>query len=579
MTDGLYEAYEAWTHRPAKVNEDIAHLVAKEIKDSTEFHLVAQRVVEKVKNVFLQSCKTEKHIGRLDDITLIVRNFGFPHLSHSQSHPDVAQSKPQPTMPATAPVVHGASQASNMFFNPTTTSSQNLPYYHDVPPTRQPGPYIEFSATSLPPSMLEGRSQAGYGNVQQPPYQTNAQPYDNGTMSMGGGGFIPEPGSPDYQRQTGYVNSGTASQGGYPPANIGTVGQGGYVQTNTTNTGQGGYVRTNDYGYSVHGPLSNLQRENFDYRPQPQRQHQSVAPSSSYPAMSQLFMRDRQQSVPVVTTNYGSHRYQHSTQRPSSSGMTNPRRNQEYYENTNPLNTDQIQSESSSSRSSTYENVKPHSRDTSAIEQADYYEEQLREKVHKVGLHDTPQKPNVSSTATEKKTPPSTVANTASSSAYTPTASTYTPSASTYTPPEGRKTPVAAAEATTPVAELQAREKMTRRDSDLENYELYGWSVEDEKSLYDTLKEEELEKPAPVVEPKFFTKVEPPIEATPPSQTVPATLPPADDEETMVVDLNEIGEFETEPSDHESEDVDGEVRACVKFSTTFPEISWDDIKV
>ena len=76
MTNGLYEAYEAWTHQPAKVNEDIAHLVAKEIRDSTDTNLVAQRVVEKVKNVFIQSCKTEKHIGRLDDITLVVTAFG-----------------------------------------------------------------------------------------------------------------------------------------------------------------------------------------------------------------------------------------------------------------------------------------------------------------------------------------------------------------------------------------------------------------------------------------------------------------------------------------------------------------------
>ena len=89
MSDGLYEAYETWTGRPLRVNEDIAHLVAEEMKKSSDLSVVAQNVVEKVKHLFRSACKDGKRSGRLDDITLIVRNFGYPMaIPHTQSYPD-----------------------------------------------------------------------------------------------------------------------------------------------------------------------------------------------------------------------------------------------------------------------------------------------------------------------------------------------------------------------------------------------------------------------------------------------------------------------------------------------------------
>ena len=89
MSDGLYEAYETWTGRPFHVNEDIAHLVAEEMKKSSDLSIVAQNVVEKVKHLFRSACKEGKRSGRLDDITLIVRNFGYPMaVPHTRSYPD-----------------------------------------------------------------------------------------------------------------------------------------------------------------------------------------------------------------------------------------------------------------------------------------------------------------------------------------------------------------------------------------------------------------------------------------------------------------------------------------------------------
>ena len=609
MTDGLYEAYEAWTHRPAKVNEDIAHLVAREIKETTEFHLVAQKVVEKVKTVFLQSCKTEKQIGRLDDITLIIRNFGYPHLSHSRSHPEVQQSTSHSTIPATAPVMHETTQANNVFFNPTT-SSQNLPYFSNVP-TQQSDPYQDYSAASLPPSMLGGVSQTGgYSSAQQQPYPNNAQPsyMGNGAVSMGGGGFYPEPNvHPEYTRQGGYTSTGT---------------------------GQSGYTQTNDW-YSSQGPLSNAQVASYGYRQQSHNlphtassqhpphasssqhrplaassqhppvgssQHPPLAPTASYPIMSHpQHMGDRQQSVPAVKTQYrGDPPYSYQQQWTNSSQVppTDYRRVREY-ENTNPLGTDHTQNEQSASRSSVYENVHLPPQDTPPSEHLDYSAEQLEEKVQKMSIIDTPQKQNESSRTAEKKSPPATPAITPSTSAYTPSTSAYTPptgrtpTSAAYPPPAGRKTPIPTTEVTTPVAEEETTPKLTRRDSEAENLMLYGWSVNDssptshtdkDKNQYDTLREDDIPKPTPVAEPKFFTKVEPPVEATPPSQNIPMTLQPEEggDEDvgTIDVDMKDVeGDFEAEPSDHESEDFDGDIRSCVKFSTDFPDISWDDIKV
>ena len=47
------------------------------------------------------------------------------------------------------------------------------------------------------------------------------------------------------------------------------------------------------------------------------------------------------------------------------------------------------------------------------------------------------------------------------------------------------------------------------------------------------------------------------------------------DHETITFDLS--AELQ-EPSDHEGEDVDGQIKAYVKFADTFPDIGWDEIE-
>ena len=106
MSDGLYEAYEAWTHRPLMVNEDIAHLVAQEMKKTSDISVVAQNVVENVKSLFCTSCRDGRRPGRLDDITLIVRNLGYPTpIPHTHSYPGRLSSISQ--TPSNAPMGGG----------------------------------------------------------------------------------------------------------------------------------------------------------------------------------------------------------------------------------------------------------------------------------------------------------------------------------------------------------------------------------------------------------------------------------------------------------------------------------------
>lgn len=97
MSDGLYEAYEAWTRHPSLVNQDIAHLIANEIKQTTDIiSVVAQNVVEKVKKLFCTTCQRDQCSGQLDDITLIVRNFGFDSMAMASHTLDFSSGELHP---------------------------------------------------------------------------------------------------------------------------------------------------------------------------------------------------------------------------------------------------------------------------------------------------------------------------------------------------------------------------------------------------------------------------------------------------------------------------------------------------
>ena len=78
MSDGLYDAYQSYTQRPAFVNQDLGYLIAHEMKQSTDITTVAQNVVENVKQLYRSMCKKTRHKGRIDDIMLVIRNLHPP---------------------------------------------------------------------------------------------------------------------------------------------------------------------------------------------------------------------------------------------------------------------------------------------------------------------------------------------------------------------------------------------------------------------------------------------------------------------------------------------------------------------
>ena len=198
MSDGLYDAYQLYTQRPAFVNQDLGYLIAQEMKQSTDIAAVAHNVVEKVKQLYRSTCKKNVCKGRLDDITLIIRNLNFPmgSLSHTASYPGSLHESGVNYPPIhTAPVIHNARH--NVFF-------PNPPYPHETPhgyATNVPPEYRDHSR--LPPSgyMYGPRPHPPVGGYLTQPHGVSRVISDpklqpsNADVSIGGGPSVgTEPG-------------------------------------------------------------------------------------------------------------------------------------------------------------------------------------------------------------------------------------------------------------------------------------------------------------------------------------------------------------------------------------------------
>lgn len=168
MSDGLYEAYEAWTHRPKFVNDDIAHLVAEEMKKTSDLSIVAQNVVEKVKHLFRTTCRDGRRSGRLDDITLIVRNLGYPMaFPHTQSFPpDIAYSTPSSVSGSGLSTLQESPRIQPSMSYPSHmhgyTAQHGGPFYH----TAGVGPGVSYG-NSAPQNhpVYSGSNPGGYGTT------------------------------------------------------------------------------------------------------------------------------------------------------------------------------------------------------------------------------------------------------------------------------------------------------------------------------------------------------------------------------------------------------------------------------
>ncbi|XP_073448651.1 TGF-beta-activated kinase 1 and MAP3K7-binding protein 1 isoform X2 [Aquarana catesbeiana] len=81
MSEGLYKALEA-AHGPGQANQEIAAMIATEFAKQVSLDDVAQAVVERVKRIhhdtFRSGGERTKFCAKHEDMTLLVRNLGYP---------------------------------------------------------------------------------------------------------------------------------------------------------------------------------------------------------------------------------------------------------------------------------------------------------------------------------------------------------------------------------------------------------------------------------------------------------------------------------------------------------------------
>ncbi|XP_030064323.1 TGF-beta-activated kinase 1 and MAP3K7-binding protein 1 isoform X3 [Microcaecilia unicolor] len=81
MSEGLYKALEC-AHGPGQANQEIAAMVATEFAKQTALDAVAQAVVDRVKRIhrdtFASGGERSQFCVKHEDMTLLIRNFGYP---------------------------------------------------------------------------------------------------------------------------------------------------------------------------------------------------------------------------------------------------------------------------------------------------------------------------------------------------------------------------------------------------------------------------------------------------------------------------------------------------------------------
>ncbi|CAH6791197.1 Tab1 [Phodopus roborovskii] len=149
MSEGLYKALEA-AHGPGQANQEIAAMIDTEFAKQTSLDAVAQAVVDRVKRIhsdtFASGGERAKFCPLHEDMTLLVRNFGYPLGEMSQSTPtptpggrvypvSVPYSSAQNTsktsvtlslvMPSQGQMVNGAHSASTLDEATPTLTNQS----------------------------------------------------------------------------------------------------------------------------------------------------------------------------------------------------------------------------------------------------------------------------------------------------------------------------------------------------------------------------------------------------------------------------------------------------------------------
>uniref|UniRef100_A0A2K6K2Q2 TGF-beta-activated kinase 1 and MAP3K7-binding protein 1 n=1 Tax=Rhinopithecus bieti TaxID=61621 RepID=A0A2K6K2Q2_RHIBE len=106
MSEGLYKALEA-AHGPGQANQEIAAMIDTEFAKQTSLDAVAQAVVDRVKRIhsdtFASGGERARFCPRHEDMTLLVRNFGYPLGEMSQPTPSPAPAAGGRVYPVSVP--------------------------------------------------------------------------------------------------------------------------------------------------------------------------------------------------------------------------------------------------------------------------------------------------------------------------------------------------------------------------------------------------------------------------------------------------------------------------------------------
>ena len=184
------------------VNHDIALLVQRYMDQTHNIDGIAQRVIAEVSNNFHTVVRQDKRSARLDDITLVIRNLGYPmgQLASTVTAPPTLQNpfdfSQQQLPPAQARVSYENSEYLLQHQQSVVNTSSHSPYTRMpistasgyAAPSRQSFTQIQPAQTGhAPPLNLHGSMydrQPAPQSAHPATHHTLSDPYGASTVSM-----------------------------------------------------------------------------------------------------------------------------------------------------------------------------------------------------------------------------------------------------------------------------------------------------------------------------------------------------------------------------------------------------------
>ena len=178
MSDGLYESFGKYidTTKPQEIHRGLSRMVAEELKRQPSLEMAAQAVVNRVKALY----KDRTAQGKLDDITLIIYDFGYSQLGQSSAQRRMGGIHSQYSQPPAQPYHRypvAQQDSGGGYFSPEDPTN-----YHQPPPASSgypqpagyPGSRQPYLNVGQGPSMMASTSdtrldQYGRDNSQYPP--------------------------------------------------------------------------------------------------------------------------------------------------------------------------------------------------------------------------------------------------------------------------------------------------------------------------------------------------------------------------------------------------------------------------